>query len=169
MKKLVLLLIVTILFFNQSCSYKLDGSSIPKELKTINVMYFENNATLVVSTLSQSFTEALKERIRSQTRLSLVRGEADATIEGSITGYSIAPAAIEATNNNQAPVASLTRLTITVSAKYSNIADKKQNFEKTFTRYKDFSGDISSQEQGLILEINKQLTEDIFNAAFSNW
>lgn len=169
MKRLFLLLIVPLVLFNQSCSYKLNGASIPPELKTINIMFFENNAPLVVSNLSQLFTEALKDRIRSQTRLSLVRGEADATLEGSITGYSIAPAVVEATSNNQAPVASRTRLTITVNVKYTNIADKKLNFEKSFSRYKDFAGDLSSQEQGLIVDINKQLTEDIFNAAFANW
>lgn len=132
-------------------------------------MFFENTAPLVVNNLSQLFTEALKDRIRSQTRLSLVRGESDATLEGRITGYSIAPAAIQATADNRAPVAGLTRLTITVNAKYTNIANKKYNFEESFSRYKDFSGDIASQEQALIVAINKQLTEDIFNRAFANW
>jgi hypothetical protein len=168
--RVFLLFFIPLMFVTQACTYRLslDGASIPAELKTINIMFFENTAPYVVNNLSQLFTEALKDRIRSQTRLSMVRGEADATIEGQITGYTIAPAAIQATNNNQAPIAGLTRLTITVRAKYTNIT-KKYNFDETFTRFKDFAGDISTQEQALILDINKQLTEDIFNKAFANW
>jgi hypothetical protein len=168
MKKLCAVLVITLTLFCQSC-YSLKGTVIPAELKTINVMYFENTAPLVVNNLSQVFTEALKNRVRSQTRLSLVRGEADATLEGRITGYSIAPASIQASADNRAPVAAATRLTITVNVKYSNIANKKDDFEQSFSRYKDFQGDIASQEQTLILDITKQLTEDIFNRAFENW
>jgi len=152
-----------------SCSVTLNGASIPRELKTINVQYFENTAPLVVNNLSQLFTEALKDRIRSQTRLSIVRGESDATMEGAITAFNYAPVSIQATNSNTAPIATATRLSITVSVKYTNIADKKLNYEQSFTRYADFTGDINSQEQQLIRTINQQLTEDIFNQAFANW
>lgn len=169
--RVFLLFFVPLLFITQACTYKLslENTTIPVELKTINVMFFENTAPYVVNNLSQLFTEALKDRIRSQTKLSMVRGEADATMEGQITNYTIAPAAIQATTDNRAPIAGLTRLSITVKAKYTNIANKKYDFDESFTRFKDFSGDISSQEQALILDINKQLTEDIFNRAFDNW
>jgi hypothetical protein len=154
-----------------SCSYKLslNGSSIPIELKTINIEYFENNALLVVNTLSQQFTEALKNRIRTQTNLSIVRGEADATMSGSITGYSIAPVSIEASDPNTPPIAGASRLTITVNVKYVYEADKKLSFDESFSKYANFSGDISSREQALIQDINKQLTDDIFNRAFAYW
>lgn len=155
----------------QSCTYSLtlNGSTIPIAMKTINVGFFENNAALVVNTLSQQFTEALKSRIRNTTRLSIVRGEADATMTGSITDYNIAPVSINATANNVAPIAGASRLTITVSVKYDYPADKKLSFEQTFSKSEDFTGDIASHEQTLIADINKQLTEDIFNKAFANW
>jgi hypothetical protein len=170
-KKLFLntvLLGAVVLLFN-SCAISLNGSSVPPELKTINIQYFENNAPLVVNTLSQDLTEALKNRIRTQTSLSIVRGEADATFSGSITGYSYAPISIQATNSNTAPIAGASRLTITVNVKYTYDKDKKLSFEQSFSKSKDFTGDISSQEQQLITEINKQLTDDIFNKAFNNW
>ncbi|HEY4326314.1 MAG TPA: LptE family protein [Mucilaginibacter sp.] len=159
-----------------SCTVKLNGSSIPANMKTIRVDFFENNAPLVVNTLSQSFTEALKTRIRNTTSLSIVRGEeADAVMSGSITDYNIAPASIQATNPNVPPIAGASRLTITVNVKYvENIKGgdklhKKNNFEQSFSKYEDFTGDINAHEQTLIADINKQLTEDIFNKAFSNW
>ncbi|MEB0260479.1 MULTISPECIES: LptE family protein [unclassified Mucilaginibacter] len=166
----VLTLGMVVMLFN-SCAYKLslNGASIPVGLKTIDVQFFENNAQLVVPTLSQTFTEALKNRIRSQTSISITRGEANATMSGAITGYSIAPVSIQATNSNTAPIAGASRLSITVTVKYMYEADKKLNFEETFTKYKEFVGDSASQEQTLIPEIVKQLTDDIFNRAFANW
>ena len=155
----------------QGCTYKLSltGASIPPALKTIRVDFFENTAPLVVNTLSQQFTEALKERIRNQTSLSVVNGEADAVMSGTITDYNIAPVSVQATNNTTAPIADQTRLTITVNVKYTYDADKKLSFEQPFTKYKDFKGELATVEQSLIADINKQLTEDIFNAAFARW
>lgn len=169
MKKFVLLLIVPLLFLSQSCGvYSLSGGSVGN-LKTVNVLYFENVAPLVINNLSQTFTQALQDRIRTQTRLSTVRGEADATLEGRITNYSIAPTVLPANTTTTAPIVNTNRLTITVSVKYTNSLDPKLSFEQPFSRYKDYQGDIGTQEQTLIAAIIPQLTEDIFNRAFANW
>jgi hypothetical protein len=166
----LVLSIVILTCVSQSCAYRLDASSIPLGLKTINVQYFENNAPLVVNNLSQLFTEGLKTRIRSQTNLSIVRGEANAIMSGNIIGYSIAPVSVQATNNTNAPpIASGSRLSITINVKYTNDVDKKLNFEQPFTRYADYRGDIGNQEQALIANIIGQITEDVFNKAFANW
>jgi hypothetical protein len=169
MRRLSGLLIVISLL--SSC-YTLKNASIPPDLKTINVQFFENNAPLVVNNLSQTITEAIKDRIRTQSRLSIVRGEADVTFSGAIVGYQIAPVSIEATSNNTAPIADANRLSITVRVKSVYEKDKKDknlNFEESMTRFANYRGDINSQEQKLIQEITKQLTEDIYNRAFSNW
>ncbi len=150
------------------CSITLNGAS-TVGLKTVNVGFFENNAQLVVNSLSQTFTEGLKTRIRSNYRLSFLQGEGNCRFSGSITGYSIAPIAIQATNNNAPPIASGSVLSITVSVKYVNDVDPKLSFNETFTKTQNFSGEIASQEQKLILDITNQLTEDIFNKAFANW
>ena len=168
MKKLLGVVIVFSLSLFSSC-YTLKNQSIPPGLKTINVQFFENNAQLVVNNLSQTFTESLKDRIRTQTSLSLVRNEGDATMSGSIVGYTIAPVSIEATSNNVAPIADANRLTISVKVKFVYDADKKLNFEETFTKFTNYRGDIAPQEQNLIQGIIKQLNDDIFNRAFSNW
>jgi hypothetical protein len=155
-----------------SCSYtlKLNGSSIPEGMKTIRVDFFENNAALVVNTLSQQFTESLKDRIRTTTSLSIVRGDgANGVISGNITGYTIAPVSIQATNNNVAPIAGASALTITVNVKYVNDIRKADSFEQSFSKSENFTGDIASHEQALIADLNKQLIEDIFNRAFAQW
>jgi hypothetical protein len=142
-------------------------------MKTIRVDFFENDAPLVVNNLSTSFTEALKNRIRNTTRLAIVQGDADAVMSGAITDYNIAPVSVNATANNVAPIAGASSLTITVKVKYENFLEKgkkdNDSFDESFTKSENFSGDINSQEQTLIADITKQLTEDIFNKAFANW
>ena len=178
---LSLLVLGTVVMLFNSCAYKLslNGKSIPADLKTIDIQFFENNAQLVVPTLSQTFTEAIKSRTRTETSISITRGEADAVMSGAITGYSIAPVSIQATNSNTAPIAGASRLTITVQVKYvkylykdgkrTSDPDKILSFDESFTKNKEFTGDSASQEQTLIPEIVKQLTDDIFNRAFANW
>jgi hypothetical protein len=160
-----LILILTV----PSCTFTLNGAS-TVGLKTIYVGYFENQAPLVVATLSQDFTEALKTRIRSTTNLSIVRTEeADATMTGTITGYSIAPVSISATSNNVAPIAGASALTITVQVKYVNNVNKKDSYEQSFSESQNFTGDEASQQNTLLPALEKSITEDIFNKAFANW
>lgn len=146
--------------------YSLSGASIPPEAKTVSVKYFQSIASLAPPTLSQSFTEALRDRMSSQTRLALVNGSGDLNFEGSITGYSTAPIAIQSTDQ-----AALNRLTITVSVKYVCAFDEKKNFEQSFTRYSDYtsSQSLSAVETELVQTINEQLTQDIFNRALNDW
>jgi len=154
-----------------SFTFNLKGTAIPDELHTLNVGFFENNATLVVPTLSQQFTEALKDRVRSTTRISLVSGEGSARMTGNITDYRIAPISVQATNNTTAPIAGASQLSITVHVKFvcDSCKDKTINFDQSFTKTMNYTGDIANQEQTLILAINKQLIDDIFNAAFNKW
>ena len=164
-KFMILLLGILI---QQSCgTYSFSGASIPSEMKTISVQFFENTSALVVPYLSQQFTEALKDRIRNQSRLSVVRSDGDANMEGRITDYSIRPVAIQGNDR-----AGLNRLTVTVNVKYTNVLKPELNFEQSFQAFQEFSlnqGPIQTQEQKLLTLINRQLTEDIFNKAFANW
>jgi outer membrane lipopolysaccharide assembly protein LptE/RlpB len=166
-KTALIFLVLPCILFLQSCGYSLRGSTIPVEMKTITVQFFENNSTLVVPYLSQDFTEALKERIRNQTRLSVQNTEGDAIFEGRITDYSIRPVAVQGNER-----AGLSRLSITVSVKYTNTLKPEQSFEQSFTRFRDLDlarQALQVQERSLIPLINDELTEDIFNRAFANW
>ncbi len=163
-------LVFVLMLLSQACgTYSFSGASIPEEMKTVSVQFFENNSTLVVPYLSQQFTEALKERIRNQSRLNIINigNEADATFEGRITDYSVRPVAIQGNER-----AGLNRITITVNVKYTNVLKPELSFEEPFQAYQEFSlnqGPLQTQEPTLIPLINKQLTELIFNRAFANW
>ncbi|MCE3281102.1 MAG: hypothetical protein K0S44_3293 [Bacteroidetes bacterium] len=167
-KHILLSFALLTLVFQTSCKmrYGFNGATIPPEAKTVAVQYFQTTATLAPPTLSQAFTEALKDRMSSQTRLALVSRQADLNFEGSVTGYSTAPIAIQSTDQ-----AALNRLTISVNVKYTCSFDEKKNFEQTFSRFADYnsSQSISSIEDQLIRDINEQLTLDIFNRALNDW
>ena len=152
----------------QSCKvkYSLSGATIPPEAKTISVAFFTNNTTLGGPTISQKFTEKLRDVVSSQTNLALMKQNGDLQFEGSIIDYNVAPVAIQSGDQ-----AALNRLSISVKVKYSNKFDATKNFEQSFSRFTDFkaSESLSAVENDLLTEINRQLTEDIFNKAFNNW
>ncbi|MFZ4862284.1 LptE family protein [Sphingobacterium sp. Mn56C] len=155
----------------QSCGvkYSFTGGSIPKDMKTYSVLYFENLSPMVYPTLSQNLTEGLKERVRTQSSLSQVNNDGDAIFEGTITSYAITAAAAGAGALQRAENS---RLTITVKVKYTNRLDQtgESNFEESFTQFKEFAGsNISAVEAQLNQDIIKMLTEDIYNRAFANW
>jgi hypothetical protein len=153
---------------SSSCKigYSFSGAAIPPEAKTVSVIYFQNNASLAPPTLSQKFTEALRDKLSSQTRLALVSKGGDLSYEGSITGYSTAPIAIQSSDQ-----AALNRLTITVNVKYTCSFDEKKNFEQSFSRYFDYSSSqsLAAVEDLLIQSINDQLVQDIFNKSLNDW
>ncbi len=166
LKKIVLIVAVILAIYSCKVKYSFTGASIAPDVKTVSIQFFKNNAPLANPTLSQSFTEALKDIFNSQTNLGLAASGGDLNFEGAITGYSTSPVAIQGND-----AAALNRLTITVSVKFTNLKDEKQNFEQSFSRFADYSSseNLSSVEANLIRDINGQLVQDIFNRAVSNW
>lgn len=162
----VLLLLVLTLSHCAGVKYSLNGATIPPEAKTVSVGFFTNNTTLGKPSMSQKFTERLRDAVSSQTSLALMKSGGDLQFEGQITDYNIAPVAIQSTD-----AAALNRMTVTVNVKYTNRFDATKNFEQSFTRFTDYNSKqaLSSVEDGLLDEVNRQLTEDIFNKAFNNW
>ncbi|MBL7904736.1 MAG: LptE family protein [Bacteroidales bacterium] len=146
--------------------YTFTGASVPAEAKTISIAVFPNKADLVQPTLSQSFTETLREKFSSQTSLILTPRNGDLHLEGEITGYSTEPVAI--TGDQQA---ALIRLKITVNVRFTSKFSPKDDFETSFTRYEDYSSslNLASVELDLISKINEALVDDIFNKSVVNW
>lgn len=161
------LYVILVIALLTSCKTKisLSGATIPPEAKTISVGFFQNNTSLGAPSLSQRFTEKLRDVVSQQTNLTLIKQNGDLQFEGYIAEYNVSPIAISA------DVASQNRMTITVNVKYTNKFESSKNFEQNFTRFQDISSDknISSIEPELVQEIYRQLTEDIFNRAFNNW
>lgn len=161
-----LLLTLSTSFNSCKVSYSFSGASISPEVKTFTVKFFNKTASLGPASLSQTFTEKLKDKFISETNLIHAEKNGDLTFEGTISNYAIAPIAIQANET-----AAKNRLTITVDVKFTNLKDEKQNFETSFSRYTDYDSDknLSAIEGELITIINEQLVDDIFNKAVINW
>jgi hypothetical protein len=170
MKKILIItvLIFTAVAIHTSCkiSYSFTGANISPDVKTYSVYYFPNRADLVNATLSQEFTEALRERLQRQTSLDELQENGDLEFEGYIDRYEVRPMSIQKEDQ-----AALNRLTITINVKYTNNKDPEQNVEKTFSAFEDFDSGLllSDVEDGLVPEIIEKINEDIFNATIANW
>lgn len=163
----IMIMLLTTTLTGCRLTISMTGSNIHPEAKTVFIGTFVNNASLVNPSLSQDFTNALKNLVQNQTPLTIIDSpNADYRLEGEISGYSVNPVAIR---GDDTPA--MNRLTVTVRVKFQNRFNENENFEQSFSRYVDFSSSLNftSVERNLVEEINVALTEDIFNKAFVNW
>jgi outer membrane lipopolysaccharide assembly protein LptE/RlpB len=146
--------------------YSFTGASISPNIKTVSVQYFPNYSATIEPTLSQVFTERLKDYFLEQTNLSLETELGDLNFSGEIVKYEVKPIAIQA--NEQA---AQNRLTIAVKVKFENTKENNKNFEQRFFRYADYDSEqnLVEVEDILIEQITNELVEDIFNKAVVNW
>ncbi len=163
-----LLLFVTLVL--NSCvignsGYSFTGADIGNA-ETISIQMFPNYAALAGPTLSQNFTEALRDKFISQTNLNLIEKNGDLRIEGQITGYDVRPMAIQGNET-----AALNRLTIAISVQYVNTLEETKSFETSFSRFAEFESTVSlsTVQEQLETEIIEQLVQDIFNKSVINW
>lgn len=151
-----------------ACSVQMTmrGSSVPENVQTASVQLFQNRAPLINPLLSQTFTESMKDRITSESRLIINDEMGDVDFSGEITGYDLRPMAIQAN-----AVSAETRMTISVRVRFRNFKNPQQNWESSFSAFSDFesSQNITAIEEQLVRDIVDQLTENIFNRAFSDW
>jgi len=166
-KSVAYLLVIFALASSAGCGvYSFTGASIPPGAKTVSIDYFVNNAPLVEPTLSQTLTDALRDRFLQQTPLNLVRESGDLQFEGIISDYSTRPVAIQGDQT-----AAMNRLTIQVKVRYSNIIEPDKDYESSFTQFLDYPStqDLNQVKDNLIPSIVEALVDDIFNKAVVNW
>ena len=86
----------------KSCGfYSFSGTSIPQEVKTFSVSYFDNNAPINSPLLSQTITEGLKQKFISETNLSIEERNGDFDFSGEITSFTVTPVSAQSTDNAQ--------------------------------------------------------------------
>ena len=150
--------------------YSLSGASISPDVKSVFVDYYRNRSKVINPTLSQTFTEAMKDKFVNETGLSLNPEQGDLEFTGEITGYDVRPLSIQKSDTGM-DYASMNRLTITVKVIFVNNKDHEQDFNTTFSAYFDWdsSKTINQVENEAVQVCVTQLTEDIFNKSVANW
>jgi len=168
-KYAALLCFLYLIFSFVTCKYSFkDTSPIPPEVKTFRVNLFENKARYVNPTVAPQLTEALRQKIISQTRLRETKNDdAHYDISGYISDYSVTTSGIA--NQN----AGTNRINVTFHLIFKNTIDPdpKKSFDTDLTSNYDFPATQTLQqaESGLMDKILKTVTDAIFNKIFSNW
>lgn len=150
----------------QSCGiYKFTGANVGTA-KTISVEFIQNKASLVSPTLSQLFTEKLKDKFVRETTLKLVESGGDMHISGFISDYTITPVALQGASQT-----SQNRLTVKSNIKFVNKTEEKYNFDQLFQNFTDFDASInfSTEERTLNETVVDMMVQDVFNKAVINW
>ncbi|MCX4358979.1 MAG: LptE family protein [Rikenellaceae bacterium] len=156
----------SVLIAGCTVKYSFSGASISPEAKTVSIQQFENVSTMVVPILATQLTEGLQDKFSRGTRLMQVREDGDLAFEGEITNYVSNPISV---SGNE--YATQNRLTVTVRVRFTNRIEPQYDFDRTFSAYEDYDAMKLMQEveSTLLPEIVEKLSEDIFNAAVSNW
>ncbi len=154
-----------------SSCYSFRGISINPNANTFYVAPFEveirGGEIPPPPTLSVTFTERLKDKIRGESRLNYKDVDPDIEFSGIITGYDVTAEAPE-----QGETTSFSRLTIRMSVEYiDNKATEPEAQKKTVSFFQDYPTDenLLSIQDDLIDDINDELVDIIFNWAFNNW
>lgn len=146
--------------------YNFKGISIPEGAKNFYVQNFEDLSDLQLPNYNVTFTEALKDKIRNESRLKWNDTAPDVEFSGKILGFTVSAVA---------PIAGATtafnRLEVTVEVTYTNRLDPKANWTKRFSQFDNFDAqqNLLEAQASILPGITTLLTEYIFNAAFTDW
>ncbi len=149
--------------------YTLKGISIDPRVNTFSIKTFENVASNAPPTVAIDFSERLKDKMRSETRLQLKSSETDVEFSGKVIDFRVVPVAPkpgELVESNQ--------LVVVIQVSAENMRDEKIEWpkEKSFSHFAEFSNtaDLLTVQDRLLQDvIYPQLLEDIFNYFFNNW
>ncbi len=148
------------------CSYSFRAGALPPEVRTIQIEALPNEAPIVIPTLSQTLTEAIRQKFISQTSLILVNAGGDLILRGRITDYQVAPVAIQGVQQ-----AAQNRLSITIFVECKSIRFPEINWQQSFTNFLDFpaTASLGQVQETLIQELCERLAQDVVNKTLSNW
>lgn len=164
------LIAIALSMLMSSCipSFRMNGTAINYDVyKTIDVSDFPIRAALVYPPLQQTFENELLNYISRNTRLQEIdSNNADISLSGEITGYSLSPQAV-----GTDAYATETRLTITVRVKYVDNKNPAKSTDQTFSAYRQFSSDLllTDVQDELCQQISEELVNLIFNATLGDW
>jgi hypothetical protein len=130
---------------------------------------FENNSGEGPSFLTTLVSEEFRNYFQRNSNLKLVQQSGDIELEGQILSYNFSPASIQKENGQD--IAGVNRLTIRLQVRYHNTKDPKQDFDQSFSSFKDFpqAQNISQIDERAIREITERMVQDVFNRSLANW
>ena len=146
--------------------YTFKGFSIDPELDSFYVADFRSSASNAPPTVTQTFSEQLKQKVLRESRLEFNDEDPDIEFTGTISSFRVSSVSPE-----PGEFAALNRLEISISIQYTNHRDDENNWSQSFSHFEDFGSqqNLLDVQDELIDLIFEQIIEDIFNKAFTNW
>lgn len=153
-----------------SSCYSFSGVSVDYAvMKTYYVANFQDNSINSPPILPQTLAEALREKIRRESRL--VQSEVDPDIEfvGTLVDFRITAEAPQGGDARESTA--VNRLTIVTAIEYINHKQEDKSWKNNFSFFYDYPStqDLSAVQDEAIEVISNQIMEDIFNKAFTDW
>ena len=170
MKRLKLILLACLLVLLASCSfkgYKFNGASIDySKTKTIQIADFPIRSSYVWGPMGPLFNNRLKDQFADHTKLIQVKRNGDMKIEGEITQYTQRNKAVTSEGTS-----AQTELSMTVNVRFTNTKNHAEDFEKQFTATSSYetTRSLNSVQEELVMQMTKDLVDQIFNATVANW
>lgn len=170
MKRLKLILLACMLVLLASCSfkgYKFNGASVDySKTKTIQIADFPIRSSYVWGPMGPLFNNRLKDQFADHTKLIQVKQNGDMKIEGEITQYTQRNKAVTSEGTS-----AQTELSMTVNVRFTNTKNHAEDFEKQFTATASYetTRSLNSVQEELVMQMTKDLVDQIFNATVANW
>lgn len=160
------LILVLLALFHLSGCYSFKGISIAPEVSTFQVLNFTNRVNDAPIDIEVTFAENLRSKIRTESRLKASETNPDIQFEGEITSYTVGYEAPKEGNT-----VDLNKLTIAVQVIYKSNQNEDDTWSKNFSKFRTYESttDLNTIQDQLITEIFDQITEAIFNEAFTDW
>ena len=164
----VLLLLTTVLLFTGCYTFR--GISIPEGVDTASLPLYLDNAIGAPPTLHIEMTEALRDKVRDEARLTIVENNADIQLTGTLVDFRVSAEAARPGNETSA-IAALNRLTVVIAIEYENLQDQtgEDTWKQNFTHFFDFDANttLASIQDEALEEIIDNINEKVFNKAFA--
>ncbi len=162
----IILMVIVFSTLSFSCGVYSPYGAQTSGAKTYSVSAFELITPLASASSALSLTEELRDRIQRQSTLRLVNAEGELQFAADITVWDVKPVNVQGDET-----AASNRLTIGLRLSYENTIVPDLSFERTFTRFADYTSDqdLLQIEEDLVDEIGEQLSQDVFNATLGNW
>ncbi len=162
----ILWLALSLVVAGSGCAYSFRGGALPPDVRTIQIEAFPNEAEVVIPTLSQTLTEAIRQKFITQTPLLLIRSGGDLVLRGRITEYRVAPVAIQGGQQ-----AAQNRLSITIFVECQSARFPELGWQQSFMNFVDLpaTANVGQLQEALIQELSERLAQDVVNKTLSNW
>lgn len=166
MRRLSLLFAALCVLLSGCWFYSFSGASIPDHLGTVAVPLVEDRSFGGTPGLDQVLTDFLIERFARQTRLDLEPDEnaADAVLTAAIESYRNEPVAVTGDE-----VAALNRVTISVQVRYLDQVEDEEVLARSFSQFEQYPAAEIDREAETAALVLRQIADDIFTAATSDW